>query len=236
MNGTIDIITVFIAGLLSFFAPCILPVLPVYLSVLTETVPEKDFKTPSQIKVSRWMPVLKTVAFVIGVSVTFLILGFGAGKLGGIINKRGFQVLCGLVVILLGLHQVGLLQIRLLNREKKFHIKQQSKMNLAHVFLLGLTFSFGWTPCIGPILGAVLGLIINRGNGNYGIWLMLIYILGFMAPFILVTIFSQWLLKFFKQVRKYIPMIQKIGGVIIILMGVLLVTDHINSLIAWIPY
>ncbi len=234
MNGTIDIITVFAAGLLSFFAPCILPVLPVYLSVLTEDVPEKGFKYLNRKTLSRWMPVLKTIVFVAGVSVTFIILGFGAGKLGGIINQKGFLVICGLIIILLGLHQVGLFQIKLLDREKKLHVKQPSEMNLAHVFLLGFTFSFGWTPCIGPILGAVLGLIADRGNGNYGVWLMFIYILGLMVPFILFTVFSQWLLKFFKQIRKYTPALQKVGGVIVILMGVLLMTDQINALVAWV--
>lgn len=226
--------TVFIAGLLSFFAPCILPLLPVYISVLSSndqnTKGSNHFITIGKLQINLLL-VLKTFIFVFGISTSFIILGFGAGALGIVINTSWFIVVCGLIVVLLGLYQIGLLRLSFLNKENKFHLKRSGKRDILGTYLLGLTFSFGWTPCIGPTLSAVLGLSASQGEATYGAFLMFIYALGLLIPFIILAIFSDVLIRHIKKVNKHMKKIQVVGGVFVIIMGILLMTNNLNLLV-----
>lgn len=226
--------TVFVAGLLSFFAPCILPLLRVCLSVLSSNADGSEnhqhLITIGKLTINLRL-VYKTIIFVLGISTNFVLLGFGAGALGAFINAKWFIIICGFIVVLLGLHQIGLFHIAFLEREKKFHIKRSSKQDLIGTYLLGLTFSFGWTPCIGPILGSVLGLSASRGQAAYGGFLMFVYAFGLLIPFLVLSIFSDLLLRHVKKLNKHMKMIKIIGGIIIVIMGILLMTNNLNLLV-----
>ena len=222
--------TVFIAGLLSFFAPCILPLLPVYVSTLSADLAGTESRSFSIGRlVIHPMLILKTLIFVTGLSTAFIILGFGAGALGNLIYNVWFFRVIGIIVIVLGIHQTGLIHLNFLEREKKVTLKASRGNNLLSTYLLGLTFSFGWTPCIGPVLGAVLGVAASEGQAAYGGWLMFIYSLGLMIPFMILALFSDVLLGRLRKLNKHMSKIKIIGGIIIILMGILLLTNSLNN-------
>ncbi len=172
--------------------------------------------------------ILRTFLFVLGLATSFVILGFGAGAFGAFIYSKAFITALGIVVILLGIHQTGLIHVKFLEREKKLQIKRSKRNDLLGTYLLGFAFSFGWTPCIGPVLGAVLGISASEGQGVYGAWLMFIYSLGMMIPFLIISIFSDSLLRHVKKLNKYMPVIRIVGGIIIIIMGILLMTENLN--------
>ena len=225
--GTLYLGTVLIAGLLSFFSPCIVPLLPVYLSQFSTVgaAAQESFAR------RRLRVMLKSVLFVAGLSVCFILLGFGAGALGSVIGSKPFMVVMGLIVIVLGLHQTGLLRIKWLSYQKKVELKRSRRGDYLGSFLLGLTFSFGWTPCIGPVLGAVLGLSATGSQPLYGGFLMAVYSLGFLVPFLALALFSNVLLVKIKKLDRYLGKIEAAGGVVIILMGILLMTDNLNSIL-----
>lgn len=221
---TIYLSTAFVAGILSFFSPCIIPLLPVYFSIFTADTPV-DGSTSN-----RWRLFLKSLLFVAGLSTSFVILGFGAGALGSLIRVRPFMFLIGLVVILLGVHQTGLFKIPVLMRQKTVEVKRSQKRDSLGVFLLGFTFSFGWTPCIGPVLGAILGLAASGSQAAYGGLLMAVFSLGFLIPFLILALFSDLLLKKVRFLNKHLGRIKVIGGILVILMGILLMTDSLNTI------
>ena len=238
INEQVLISTVFIAGMLSFLSPCILPLLPVYISILSTN--EKGTQSHQHLKIiGKWQVnpilILKTIVFVLGLSTSFVILGFGAGALGAIFNAEWFIVLCGAIVVLLGFHQIGLFNLAILNREKKVELNRSGKRDMLGTYLLGFTFSFGWTPCIGPILGAVLGLSASEGHAVYGATLMLFYSFGLLIPFLVLSIFSDVLLTKVKKINKHMRTIRIIGGFIIIIMGIFLMTNNLNLFVSLIP-
>ncbi|CAH8243452.1 cytochrome c biogenesis protein CcdA [Paenibacillus melissococcoides] len=221
--------SVFVAGLLSFFSPCILPLMPVYISILSTNnqEPVEHKKLLGKIMINPHL-IVKTIIFIIGLSTSFVLLGFGAGILGSVINTQWFIVICGSIVILLGLHQVGLFPITFLNREKKLHTGRSGKGDLIGTYLLGFTFSIGWTPCIGPILGAVLGLSASEGQATYGAFLMFLYALGLLIPFLIIAFFSDIVLRRLKKINRHLEKLKIAGGVIIIIMGLFLMTNNLN--------
>lgn len=231
-SDSLYISSVFFAGILSFLSPCVVPLLPVYLSVLASPVTAGAAeKTSAQRRVAL---VLRTLLFISGIAVSFILLGFGAGALGGVINSGAFMVVMGAIVIVLGIHQTGLIQIKWLYREKRMDLKRAKKTDGLGIFLLGLAFSFGWTPCVGPVLAAILGLAAGGGTAAYGGFLMAVYSLGFAIPFIILALFSEVLLTKIKWLNRHLDKIKIVGGVLIILMGILLMTQKINVLTAWI--
>ena len=163
MNQAINSGAVFLGGLLSFFSPCILPVLPVYIGILSDESGRGKSLAIGRLKIQTGK-LIKTILFVLGISVTFLMLGFGAGVLGQLLQGKYFYPVAGGVVVLLGLHQVGVLKLNFLERERKLTMKRSIGNEYLSAFLLGLLFSFGWTPCIGPIMFSVLGLSSAGGQ------------------------------------------------------------------------
>lgn len=227
------IASVFAAGLISFFAPCIIPLLPVYVATLSSSAGgSNDLKSNAGkpgMRI-RWRLIAHTLVFVSGLATTFVMLGFGAGALGGVLGSRTFLRICGLLVILLGLHQTGIIHVMFLEREKKLELSQEGKSGVLPSFLLGLTFSFGWTPCIGPVLATVLVLASSGNQALYGAALMLVYTLGLAVPFFLISLFTDYLLKTFRKLNRYLPTFRVVGGILIIVMGVFLMTDNLNSI------
>lgn len=219
------ITSVFIAGFLSFFSPCTVPMIPVYIGILADG--QGQVKEFGPIKFSP-RSMARTMLFVLGISVSFVIMGFGAGALGALFYSPWFLRILGLIVIILGLQQMGLFKISFLDKERK--VRAQTDITAYWgAFVLGLTFSFGWTPCVGPVLGAVLG-ISSSGGALLGGFYMLIYSLGMMIPFLFITLFSGYALSKVEFLEKHVFTIQKVGGALIIFMGLLLMFDKLSLL------
>jgi len=227
MNELLFMISVFTAGILSFLSPCIIPVIPMYLAYFAD----EDLGKVKNRFLTR--PMLKAILFVLGLSTVFIVLGFGAGALGKLIYGDWFLIVCGLIIVILGIHQTGLIQFTFLHSERRLNLNRTKKSDYFGSYLLGLTFSFGWTPCIGPVLAAVLGLSASEGSVLYGGFLMAVYSLGLMIPFLLVAVFSEKLLLKIKGIYKYMRVIKIVSGLFIILMGILLMMNQVGSLTAW---
>ncbi|HZK10505.1 MAG TPA: cytochrome c biogenesis CcdA family protein [Clostridia bacterium] len=217
--------SVFIAGLLSFFSPCTVPMIPVYIGILADggdRVKKIGFISFSP------RSMLRTMLFVLGISVSFVTMGFGAGALGALLYSPWFLRILGFIVILLGIKQMGLIRLGFLDKERKVQAKTDVSAYWG-AFILGLTFSFGWTPCVGPVLGAVLG-ISSSGGPLIGGFYMLIYSLGMMIPFLFITLFSSYALSKVEFLERHVFTLQKVGGLLIILMGILLMFDKLSVL------
>lgn len=222
-------LSVFLAGILSFFSPCILPLLPVYTGVLLD---DKDGAQASSGKFSISVTsLLRTLAFIAGISFIFILLGYGAGFLGDLLYASWFQYLTGAIIILLGLHQMEILHFKGLYKEKRLQLQGQGQngKGYSQAFLLGLTFSFAWTPCVGPVLGSVLALAASGGSGAWqGAGLMLVYTLGLALPFLLLALTSSYVLKHFRKLHPYLGILKKVGGFLIIVMGLLVLFEMLQ--------
>ena len=213
---------VFIAGIVSFFSPCILPVIPVFISTLLTSADDKPImigKLRLNLKA-----LLRVTMFVLGLSASFVILGFAFGSIGMLISRYQNIILLvsGIIVILFGIYQTGIIKIPFLMKEKKVEAKKHREGILGS-FILGFTFSLGWTPCVGPILGAVLAMTAGQGSAVIGGVYMAVYSLGLLIPFLVFTIFSDLLLSRIRGIYKYMNIIKIVGGLILIAMGVLLI-------------
>lgn len=236
IDVTIDFVFlfgVFGAGVLSFFSPCILPLLPVYVSYLSGNIVNESSNINHDSVTIRAGFFVRTLLFVLGLSVVFIILGFGSGVLGNLISSSKFIAICGAIVILFGIYQTGWIKFPWLERERKLSSNHANKGSYVGAFLLGLTFSFGWTPCIGPILAAVLGIAAGEGSPTYGGLLMLLYTLGLAIPFLIMSLFSQFFIKRVRRLYKYMGVIKVGSGLMLIVMGVLLMTDRLNMIVSW---
>lgn len=222
---------VFLAGVLSFFSPCVFPLLPVYLGKLAEDPGTRSFSFFGlKVYVS---PLVKTVFFITGLSTVFFSLGFGTGFFSHIFYHPYTPYVMGGIVILLGLHQMELININFLQQQKKIELDGKRQGGILGAFLLGLTFSFGWTPCVGPVLGAVLAVVASEnGRALYGGLLMAVYAAGMAVPFLILAVASSWLLKYSSHVKRHMVLLKKIGGVLIILMGILLMLGKLDMLAA----
>ncbi|VKI51530.1 cytochrome c-type biogenesis protein [Streptococcus pneumoniae] len=224
-------LSVFLAGILSFFSPCILPLLPVYTGVLLD---DKDGAQASSGKfLISVTSLLRTLAFIAGISFIFILLGYGAGFLGDLLYASWFQYLTGAIIILLGLHQMEILHFKGLYKEKRLQLQGQGQngKGYSQAFLLGLTFSFAWTPCVGPVLGSVLALAASGGSGAWqGAGLMLVYTLGLALPFLLLALTSSYVLKHFRKLHPYLGILKKVGGFLIIVMGLLVLFGNASIL------
>ncbi len=213
---------VFAAGVLSFFSPCILPLLPVYLGYFSSG--EDEARSPLLHRLG------KTAAFMVGISVVFFLLGFGSGLAGSFLRSSLFKLFCGILVVLMGLHQTGLIVIPFLDRQRTLSSPIHPGKGLLGAFALGFFFSFGWTPCIGPILSMVLGLSLDGGNGLTGGALLLLYAAGLSIPFLVLAVGSHVLFDKVKSLFPYLDKIKIVGGVLVIAMGIWMIAGQVPAL------
>ena len=218
------VFAVFCAGLLSFFSPCLLPILPVYIAYLSVDATSE--------KLSFARKLARTLAFIIGLSAAFFLLGFGAGALGGVISSPIFSIVCGVVVVIFGLYMAGLLKIAPLMRERRFTLPKSiaGKKSVASAFLLGLIFSLGWTPCVGPILASVLALAAEQGTAASGGSLLARYSLGLAIPFLVLSLGSDFLLSRVRNLNRYLPTIKLVGGLVLAALGLFMIISQAYTL------
>lgn len=231
LDVSVPVLTVFLQGLLSFFSPCVLPLIPLYISYLsggTQTV-GKDGK----IYFKRRKVMLNTLCFVIGISFAFFLLGLGVSAIGTFFqsNQLLFARIGGILVVLFGLYQLGVLGTsRILGQERRLPFKLDVlAMSPITALIMGFTFSFAWTPCVGPALTSVLLMAASASTKLWGFLLIGVYTIGFVLPFLAVGLFTTKLLEFFKAHVKVVRYTAKIGGVLMIFMGILMFTGKMNA-------
>ncbi|MHC1749711.1 MAG: cytochrome c biogenesis protein CcdA [Cellulosilyticaceae bacterium] len=217
-----NFVVVFLEGILSFMSPCVLPVLPVYLTILASSSVESLEKGDDSLR--KGVLAKNTVLFMLGVSTAFFLIGtsFTALRQFMFQNKQLVLLIGGLFIIFMGLFYMGYLQIPFLQKERKIHLEVH-EMKPWTAYVLGFTFSFGWTPCIGPMLASVLALAASSDTALMGNLLIAVYSIGFMIPFMLIALFYKWTFKFLDKLKMHMGTIQKVGGIILIVSGVIMV-------------
>ena len=211
------------AGFISFLSPCVLPLIPGYISYISgssinELIEKKNIN------------LIPTILFTVGFSIVFIIFGAASTFLGQVLLQNSYElrIVAGLIIIILSLHIIGLINIGFLNYEKR--IQTNIKKNFFSPILVGMAFAFGWTPCIGPILGSILILASTEESLGRGILLLSFYSIGLAIPFILSGYLMQKFLIFSKNFKKNIGKVSKIGGIILLITGVLIITNQLQAL------
>jgi cytochrome c-type biogenesis protein len=234
MSGDLTLIGIFFAGLLSFISPCVLPLVPPYLTYLAGV--SIDQMAQSETVVSRQVQrkaLANAAFFVLGFSCVFVALGAGASSFSQIVrqNQELLSTIAGIVIILMGLHFLGLLRINLLYREARFQVDSDlvQGATIAGSFIMGLAFAFGWTPCIGPILGVIFGLASARDTVGEGAFMLGIYSLGLGVPFVLAALFAGPFMNFLSRFRRYLGSVEKLMGGLLVLTGILFLTGGMQS-------
>ena len=229
-NG-VSFILVFLEGLLSFFSPCVIPLIPVYMSYLAGS--GKIELEDGTIVYERKKVFLHTVFFTLGISFAFFVLGMSFTALGSFFseNKLLFTRIGGIIIVVLGLFQLGVLDFSFLQRERKLNLNfTERKMNPIVALIMGFTFSFAWTPCIGPMLSSVLIMASGAATALTGNLLVLVYAVGFLIPFLLLGLFTTQVLRFLKSRQKLLKYTIKVGGIILIFIGIMIFTGWMNGL------
>jgi len=219
----IELIIAFGAGLISFLSPCVLPLIPGYVSFITGS-------TLSEILEKKKIDLSPLIVFSLGFSFVFIIFGATASFLGQILlqNSQILRSIAGVIIIIFSLQLIGILNIKFLNVEKKFYTKKSN--NIFFIFIVGMAFGFGWTPCIGPILGSILALASTEETIYKAILLLSFYSLGLAIPFILSGYLMQKFLLFSKNFKRNINLITKGGGIILLITGILILTNQLQVL------
>ena len=219
------------AGLLSFFSPCILPLIPAYFTFITglsldELASARDTGVRAQV-------VRATLSYVLGFSLVFVLMGASASFIGGAIfqYRDWIRIIGGLLIILFGLHLTGLMRFRPLEFERRLHI-QKKPLHFLGTFFVGMAFGAGWSPCIGPLLGSILIVAGNQDTVADGIGLLSVYAAGLAIPFLVLAVCVNSLLGFIKKVSWSIKYINMTAGVLLLILGLLLVTDKMNLISA----
>ena len=231
LDVSISAVTVFLQGLLSFFSPCVLPLLPLYIGYLSGGTAVKGEEGRMHYKQSKVL--LHTVFFVTGVSFAFFLLGLGVSAVGGFFHsyQAMFARTGGILVMLFGLYQMGIFGISsVLGKEHRLPFRlDRFAMSPVTALLMGFTFSFAWTPCVGPALTSVLLMAASAATKAQGFVLIGVYTMGFVLPFLFVGLFTTQLLELFKKYRGVVQYTVKIGGILMVLMGILMFTGKMND-------
>ena len=219
----LELFIAFGAGLISFLSPCVLPLIPGYISFITGS-------TLNEILEKKKIDLLPLIVFSLGFSFVFIIFGATASFLGQILlqNSQILRSIAGVIIIIFSLQLIGVLNIKFLNVEKKFYTKKSN--NIFFVFIIGMAFGFGWTPCIGPILGSILALASTEETIYKAILLLSFYSLGLAIPFVLSGYLMQKFLLFSKNFKRNINLVTKGGGIILLITGILILTNQLQVL------
>jgi len=227
MNESVGLAVAFGAGVLSFLSPCVLPLVPSYVSFITGL-------SLDEMGAKRWTAVTHALLFVTGFTLIFLGLGAGATQLGVFLKNQQvwLERVGGLLVVFFGLYMMGALRLGVLDRERRVHLRDKPVGYLGSV-LVGLAFGAGWTPCIGPILGAILTFTAAKASLSEGMVLLLAYSLGLAVPFLIAALAVDRFIEWFKQYRRHLGVMMKVSGALMIVFGVMLMTGTFTMLASW---
>ena len=219
----IELFVAFGAGLISFLSPCVLPLIPGYISYISGS-------SVNELLEKKNVNLLPIILFTIGFSIVFIVFGAASTYLGQVLLQNSYElrIAAGLIIILFSLHIIGIINLKFLNYEKRIETKKNN--NFYSPILIGMAFAFGWTPCIGPILGSILVLAATEESISKGILLLIFYSFGLAIPFILSGYLIQKFLMFSKNFKKNINKVSKIGGIILLITGVLILTNQLQAL------
>ena len=219
----IELLIAFGAGLISFLSPCVLPLIPGYISYVSGS-------SLNELLIKKNINLIPIILFTVGFSIVFIIFGAASTFLGQIFLQNSYElrIIAGLIIVVLSLHIIGVINLKFLNYEKR--VQTNINKGLFSPILIGMAFAFGWTPCIGPILGSILVLASTEDSLGRGILLLFFYSIGLAIPFILSGYLMQKFLIFSKNFKKNINKITKIGGIILLITGVLIITNQLQAL------
>jgi cytochrome c-type biogenesis protein len=223
-----------IAGLLSFLSPCVLPLVPPYLCFLGGTTFDQltsEDETPSHVYTT---VVMSSVAFVLGFTTVFVILGATATAAGQLLaaNLTLLAKIAGVVIIIAGLHFLGVIHLPILHREARYHADSRPA-GLVGAYVIGLAFAFGWTPCIGPVLGAILAVAAGEDSVRQGVSLLFVYSLGLGIPFVVAAIAIRPFLSTMQRFKRHLATVEKVLGGFLVLTGILFLTDAMTLISSW---
>jgi len=205
----------FIAGILSFLSPCVLPLIPLYFFYITgfsaNEIEKKGLNLQERLKIF-----FNSALFTAGFGIVFILIGLAAANIiGNIFQSRWVSMGAGIVIVLFGIHLGGFYRFKLLQQEKKLHLENVGS------FLLGVSFALGWTPCIGPIYGTIVGMAST--DLSKALWLMILYVIGFSLPFLLLSLFTIWTMRLIERFKGYLGIIEKGSGLLLIGVGIYLI-------------
>lgn len=232
MTGTenVSVLVAFTAGLISFLSPCILPMIPSYLAFITG-ISLEELSQDNNLKKVRKSVITNSLLFILGFSILFIAMGASATFIGRFLAKniRWFEIIGGALVVILGLHFAGLFKLKFLERERKIHLDKKP-LGLMGTVLVGMAFGAGWTPCVGPILGSILTMAAATQDVGKGIILLVSYSIGLGIPFLLTGFLIHKFFEYFKTIRKYFRVITLVGGILLVIIGLLLITGYFTTI------
>jgi cytochrome c-type biogenesis protein len=233
MSGTPLPLAAFIAGLLSFLSPCVLPLVPGYVSLISGTGVESLAHERRALRAV----MLNSITFILGFSIVFIMLGAGATALGQLVGRfrRDLTFIAGIVIIVFGLHLTGVLKIKALYADKRLHDVKGGSSPLG-AFFVGFAFAFGWTPCIGPILAGILTLAAAEETVTKGMGLLAIYSAGLAVPFLLTSLGVDRFLSFYGRFRRHLHAVEVASGVLLIVLGALVLTGRFTVLSGYLSF
>ena len=230
-----QIAVAFIAGLISFLSPCVLPLVPGYISIVSGSSLE-------QLKAQKETSLLRTVltnsiAFIIGFSITFVVLGASATWLGQVLVswRQLLDKIAGLILIVFGVHVLGIVKINALYQDKRFHSVEKPRGAVGALFL-GLAFAFGWTPCLGPILAGILAIASTKQTVTEGMLLLGVYSAGLGIPFLITSLALNKFLSFYGRFKKHFHAVEMVSGALVIAVGVMMVTGSLTRIATWFSF
>lgn len=231
----VSLVAAFTAGLISFLSPCVLPLVPGYISLISGASVE-ELKSGDDARLFRRV-LIHSLLFIAGFSLVFISLGASATWLGQALLSRMTVLykIAGVLIVIFGLHLTGIFQIGLLNRDKRFH-NVGKPATPGGALLIGVAFAFGWTPCIGPILAAILGLAASQSHVGQGVFLLGIYSLGLAVPFLLTSLGVNRFLKFYNRFRAHLRQLEVFAGVVLIVLGAMIFTNQFTRLASYLSF
>ena len=224
----------FLGGVLSFLSPCVLPLIPSYVSFITG-ISFEDFRTGNK-KLIRKLTVINSLVFIAGFSSVFILLGVFSSFIGRIFATYYdvIRTVGGIIIIFFGLYVMGVLKLDFLSVERRVHLKDKPR-GYTGSFVVGLSFGGGWTPCIGPILGSILFIASTTGSAFYGFKLLLTYSAGLAIPFFITSLVINTFLSHYSGIQKYMRLVMVLSGLLLIAFGVLFLTDSVTALVGLAP-
>ena len=231
-----QIAVAFIAGLVSFLSPCVLPLVPGYISIVSGSSLDQLKAREKDTSLLRTV-LLSSVMFIVGFSITFILLGASATWIGqALVSRRELlDKIAGLILIVFGIHVLGIVKISALYQDKRFHNVEKPR-GVAGALVLGLVFAFGWTPCLGPILAGILTIASTKQTVTEGMLLLGVYSAGLGIPFLLTSLALNQFLSFYGRFKRHFHAVEMVSGALVIAVGVLMITGSLTRLASWFSF